>query len=261
MIVQPNFLKKIRSIFELNEYEVKIWTALLSKGVATTGELSEIGSVPRSRAYDVLESLEKKGFVVMKLGKPIKYIAVEPKEVIKRLKNKINKNSEDQIQRIHDMEGTNTFKDINLLYKNGINHIDMNELSAHIKGRNNLYEHISSMLKNAKDTVIISTTSDGLKRKYDFLKNKLDKLNKKGVKIRIFAPLKKNSKEIVDKFSEFATVKNMNKTNARFVIVDGKELLFMTNDGNVQEDYDNGIWVNSSFFAQSLEKMFNMGAK
>ncbi len=261
MIVQPNFLKKIRSIFELNEYEVKIWTALLSKGVATTGELSEIGSVPRSRAYDVLESLEKKGFVIMKLGKPIKYIAVEPKEVIKRLRNKIHQNSEDKIQIIQDMESTNTFKDINLLYKNGIDHIDMNELSAHVKGRNNLYEHINSMLKNAKETVIISTTSEGLKRKYDSLKNNLNKLNKKGVKIKIFAPLKKDSKEVVNKFSEFATVKNMDKINARFVIVDSKELLFMTNDGNVQEDYDNGIWVNSKFFAQALEKMFDLGAK
>ena len=56
----------------LNLYEVKIWTALLSRGVSTAGELSDIANVPRSRTYDVLESLEKKGFIIMKLGKPIK---------------------------------------------------------------------------------------------------------------------------------------------------------------------------------------------
>ena len=82
MIVKDEFLNKLRQYFNLNLYEVKIWTALLSRGISTAGELSEIGNVPRSRAYDILESLEKKGFVVMKLGKPIKYLAVEPAEVV-----------------------------------------------------------------------------------------------------------------------------------------------------------------------------------
>ncbi|MEK6816001.1 MAG: helix-turn-helix domain-containing protein, partial [Nanoarchaeota archaeon] len=81
MIVQESFLKKLRSAFDLNIYEVKIWTALLSRGVASAGELADISGVPRSRSYDVLESLEKKGFVIMKLGKPIKYLAVKPEEV------------------------------------------------------------------------------------------------------------------------------------------------------------------------------------
>ena len=60
MIMNDQFLKKLRSAFDLNEYEAKIWTALLSKGVSAAGELSDIGDVPRSRSYDVLESLEKK---------------------------------------------------------------------------------------------------------------------------------------------------------------------------------------------------------
>ena len=86
MIVKEEFLSKLRRYFSLNLYEVKIWTALLSRGVSTAGELSDIANVPRSRSYDVLESLEKKGFVVMKLGKPIKYIAVPPTEVVDRVK-------------------------------------------------------------------------------------------------------------------------------------------------------------------------------
>ena len=89
MIVKEEFLNKLRHFFSLNLYEVKIWTALLSRGVATAGELSDIANVPRSRSYDVLESLEKKGFAVTKLGKPIKYIAVPPEEVLDRVKKKI----------------------------------------------------------------------------------------------------------------------------------------------------------------------------
>ncbi|PIZ51419.1 hypothetical protein COY28_05000, partial [Candidatus Woesearchaeota archaeon CG_4_10_14_0_2_um_filter_57_5] len=84
MIVKEEFLSKLRRYFALNLYEVKIWTALLSRGVSTAGELSDIANVPRSRSYDVLESLEKKGFVIMKVGKPIKYYAVHPTEVVER---------------------------------------------------------------------------------------------------------------------------------------------------------------------------------
>ena len=77
MIVKEEFLSNIRRYFDLNLYEGKLWSALLSRGVSTAGELSDIADVPRSRSYDVLESLEKKGFVIMKLGKPIKYLAIK----------------------------------------------------------------------------------------------------------------------------------------------------------------------------------------
>ena len=72
MIVQKEFLQRLKRDFSLNIYEVKIWTALLSRGIATAGELADISGVPRSRCYDVLETLEKKNFIIMKIGKPIK---------------------------------------------------------------------------------------------------------------------------------------------------------------------------------------------
>ena len=102
MIVKEDFLNKLRQYFGLNLYEAKIWTALLSRGVSTAGELADIGTVPRSRAYDILESLEKKGFVVMKLGKPIKYIAVEPKEVVERVKRLLREDAEEDVKRLDD---------------------------------------------------------------------------------------------------------------------------------------------------------------
>jgi len=89
MIVKDEFLSRLRKIFDLNLYEVKVWTALLSRGVSTAGELSNISDVPRSRTYDILETLEKKGFIVMKLGKPIKFIALKPAEVIERVKKNL----------------------------------------------------------------------------------------------------------------------------------------------------------------------------
>ena len=74
MITQKELVNKLKDYFDLNVYETKVWLALLSKGIAAAGEVADISGVPRSRAYDVLESLEKKGFALTKLGKPVKYI-------------------------------------------------------------------------------------------------------------------------------------------------------------------------------------------
>ena len=63
MIIKQDLVKRIKDHFDLNVYETKVWLALLSKGVVSAGETAELSGVPRSRTYDILESLEKKGFI------------------------------------------------------------------------------------------------------------------------------------------------------------------------------------------------------
>jgi len=133
MIVHDEFLKKIRTAFNLNIYEAKIWTALLSKGVATAGELSDMGNVPRSRSYDVLESLEKRGFVIMKLGRPIKYLAVKPEEVFRKVKRNIKARAEKDVQTLDKIQKTGVFEELDLLFKQGIENVDPASVAGYIK--------------------------------------------------------------------------------------------------------------------------------
>ena len=49
MLIEKKLLSKMKE-FGLNSYESKVWTALLSRGVSTAGELSDIANVPRSRS-------------------------------------------------------------------------------------------------------------------------------------------------------------------------------------------------------------------
>ncbi len=258
MIVKEDFLNKLRRFFGLNLYEAKIWTALLSRGVSTAGELSDIGNVPRSRAYDILESLEKKGFVVMKLGKPIKYIAVEPKEVVERVKKLIRKDADNNIKKLKDLETTEVIKELDSLFKQGIEFVEPSDLSGAIRGRHNIYSHLESMVKNAQKSVTIVTSSKGLIRKLETLKPTLEKLNKKGVRIRIAANVNKDNKGYVKDISKIADVKHMSKPEARFVVVDGKEIMFMTmSDEEVHPTYDIGVWVNTPYFATALENILS----
>ena len=262
MIVKDEFLSKLRRFFSLNLYEVKIWTALLSRGVSTAGELSDIANVPRSRSYDVLESLEKKGFVVMKIGKPIKYIAVPPQEVVERVKKNMREEAEEKIKRLENLKNTEVVNELNTLHTQGVDLVEPADLSGSLRGRHNLYNHLELTLKNAEKSITIMTTSQGFLRKVEGLKTLFEKLKKKGVSIRIAAPITKECKSAVKEISGIASVKNVSDIKARFAIVDGKEVVFMVlDDKEVHPTYDIGIWVNTPFFAKALDNMFNLAWK
>ena len=47
-------MAKMKDAMGLNTYEARIWSALLSRGIASASELADISHVPRSRCYDVL---------------------------------------------------------------------------------------------------------------------------------------------------------------------------------------------------------------
>ena len=259
MIVQEDFLNKLRQFFNLNLYEVRIWTALLSRGVSTAGELSEIGNVPRSRAYDVLESLEKKGFVVMKLGKPIKYMTVDPKEVLERVKKSIKDEADKNISKLKDLSSTDVLDELNLLHSQGVEFVEPADLSGAIRGRHNIYTHLEMMVKNAQKSVTIVTTSKGVLRKIEALSPTLQRLAKKGVDIRIAAPADENNKNQLKEVMKVAKVKDGKGLDARFIIIDGKEVMFMLmDDKEVHPSYDIGIWINTPYFANALNSLFDV---
>ncbi|MBS3132319.1 TrmB family transcriptional regulator [Candidatus Woesearchaeota archaeon] len=261
MIVKEEFLSKLRRYFSLNLYEVKIWTALLSRGVSTAGELSDIANVPRSRSYDVLESLEKKGFVVMKLGKPIKYIAVPPKEVLERVKKNVAEDAKEQLKKLEDLKGTEVVNELNTLHTQGVELVEPADLSGSFRGRHNLYNHLELTIRNAEESVSLMTTAQGLMRKVEGLKPTFEKLKKRGVKIRIAAPITKENMAAVKELSGVAEVRN-SSNKGRFCIIDGKEIIFMVlDDQEVHPTYDVGIWVNTPFFASALEELFELAWK
>ena len=256
MIVKRELLNKLKD-FSLNSYESKLWTALLSRGVSTAGELSDISNVPRSRSYDVLESLERKGFIVMKLGKPIKYIAVPPEEVLDRVKKGILEGANKQAQILEGLKRSEVISELNVLHNKGLDLVEPTDLTGAIKGRTNLYNHLSAAIKNADKTVSILTTETGAQRKLEALKGVMQKAKDKGVKIRIAAPFSKNS-AIAKELSKVAQVRQVIGIDARFCVTDKKSVTFMAlEDKSTHPNYDFGMWVNTKFLATAFENLFD----
>ncbi len=258
MLVQPEFLKKVKT-FGLNSYEAKIWTALLTRGVSTAGELSDIANVPRSRSYDVLESLEKKGFIIMKIGKPIKYIAVPPMEVLERVKKRIQESADSQIVGLEEVRGSDVLKELEVLHSQGVEMVEPSDITASVKGRDNIYDHMDMMIKTANESVILVTSDEGLVRKYEAMKRSLKKASERDVKIRIAAPLTKKSETAFKELSKIAEMRVLNNLSARFCVIDQNQLMFMLlDDSSVHPTYDVGVWVNTALFSNAMKDLFEL---
>jgi HTH-type transcriptional regulator, sugar sensing transcriptional regulator len=262
MIVKEEFLSRLRKIFDLNLYEVKVWTALLSRGTSTAGELSSISDVPRSRTYDILESLEKKGFIVMKLGKPIKFVALKPEEVVERVKKNLVVAAKNKSERLEKLKGDEVLGELNTLFTDGVQYIEHADLSGALKGRQNIYNHLDMLVREAQSTITLITTAEGLSRKLEVLLPSLEKAKKRGVTIRVAAPINASNKSVAKDFSSVAEVRSVDALKGRFMIIDGEQIMFMLlDDEEVHPTYDLGVWINTPFFAQALEQLFEIAWK
>jgi sugar-specific transcriptional regulator TrmB len=262
MIIRDEFLSRIRKIFDLNLYEVKVWTALLSRGVSTAGELSNISDVPRSRTYDILESLEKKGFIVMKIGKPIKFVALKPEEVVERVKRNLATGAQEKTKRLEALKGDDVLSELTSLFTNGIKFVEPTDMAGSLRGRQNMYNHLDMMVRSAEKSVTIVTTADGLNRKIEALLPALEKAKRRGATIRIAAPITKDNLKYAKDVAKFADVRDAQGMQGRFAVIDANQLMFMLlDDKAVHPSYDVGIWLSSDFFAKSMEQMLESSWK
>ncbi len=252
MLVKQELVNKIKDYFNLNIYETKVWLALLGKGTASAGEIASISGVPRSRTYDVLESLEKKGFAIVKLGKPVKYLGVKPKAILEKLKNNVRKTAEDRIVSLANIKETKEFSELENLYNVGISPVKREDLSAALKGKSNITNYLREIIENANKEVLICTNAEEVKIKLGIFIQTLDILKKSNVKVKIALS---GDQMLIDQLSSKLKVKINNvDIDAKFFIIDRKEILFYLSKGNTQED--TAIWLNSEFFAEAFASLF-----
>jgi len=257
MLIKQDLINKIKDYFDLNVYETKVWLALLGKGVASAGEVSSLSGVPRSRTYDVLESLEKKGFTIVKLGKPVKYLGVKPRIILEKMKNNIRKDAEDRMINLSGIKDTDEFMQLEDLYKKGITPIKREDISAALKGKSNISNHLREILQNAQKEVLICTNAEEINSKSKLFYQTFEILKKANIKINLALSGENNLiKQIQTKFN--IKIKKIN-IDTKFFIIDRKEILFYLSKNSDKEDM--AIWLNSEFFAQAFTSLFERALK
>ncbi len=253
MIVSQDVLDALKQI-GLNLYERKLWVALLSRGTSTAGELSSLAKVPHSRTYDVLESLAEKGFVMIQSSKPLKYVAIPPKEALERAKKKLKERMETEINRIAKFQNSSVIKELEKVYKKGVKMVEPGEMTGALKGRNALHQQLETIFKDAKNEILIFTTLKGLTDLGSIHTDILKKAAKRGVKIRIVAPFNKSTAPIINNLKQFAEIRKIEKPDitGRFVVVDGNHVVMALTDEEVHPTQDFALWSQSQHIAEDL---------
>ena len=240
-----NLLKQLG----LNQYESRIYASLLSLGTLTAGELAESSNVPRSRVYDVLTSLEKKGFAIVQVGRPIKYLGIPIESAVSSLKSTFEDEFTKKLDSVSKLE--------NELKATLSAHIESRKKSPVVsedfvgilKGKNNLYNHIKHLIGSSDTRIVKLTNEAGLANLEKHCKFAFEKAKKRGVKAQILADA--GDLKTAGKLSNLAQLRAHKGINGRFLVKDSEEVVLVTNED------ENGIWIKSPYFASALEKLFD----
>ena len=256
MLASPEVMDSLKGI-GLNLYERRLWVALLAKGVATAGELSAVANVPRSRSYDVLQTLADKGFVIIQTSKPLKYVGVDPKEALEKSKKTLEMDLAQRIKKIDKLKSSSLMEELDSIHKQSLQVVSMEDLTGALKGKYSVLQQMDSMLREANSSINILTTPVGL---IDLSNNHLSilkKLSEKGVKIKIAVNKDDRCADALKSLSGIAEVRDISSSSfpisGNFYVVDGKQLsMGLSDPEQVHTSQYMMFWTKSQHAAEKL---------
>lgn len=87
----------------LTRYEAKAYIGITNLIEGQANEIAEVSEIPRSKIYNTLKELNKKGFVTITKTRPIEYKAVSPRNIISKKKAELNKELEDSEEKLDEI--------------------------------------------------------------------------------------------------------------------------------------------------------------
>ena len=194
MSISDNTRKALEKI-GLTSYEIRTFSSLLKAGELTASDLSQKSGVPYSKIYEVLGTLEEKGWIGSDDSRPTKYFAKSPATGIEttkqRLESEFSKNQGiilNELVPLYEKSGTSERPDIWVL-----------------SGAVNIAAKILEMVESCRNEVMIALPEAGEELVKQALP-KLRSLHDKGVDIIILTS-DKMDKESLKAVSRVATVK------------------------------------------------------
>ena len=240
---------KVRKALEkigLTSYEIKTYSALLKTGQINASDLSQKSGVPYSKIYEVLGTLEEKGWIGSDESRPTQYFAKPPSTAVENTRQAQEaefKNNESAILKeltpLYEQSGTSERPDIWVL-----------------SGVVNIASKILEMVDSCRDEVLIAIP----KVAEDLAKEALPKLrllHDRGVDITILVSEDANS-EILKALSRVAKVKIKNGLFGGGVISDKRYVVILLGEdlGTSGSTEAVAIWADHSGLAGFAREYF-----
>jgi len=201
--------------FGLTDYEIRSYASLLEIGPATASELSQASEVPYSKIYEVLGSLEKKGWIEMEHGRPSKYYPKPPSvalEITKsHLENSLKTNEGvilDELQPIYEKKGVREHPDIWI-----------------VRGTLNVLSKIRETVEHVQKEILVAVPGipDATA---EMLIPLVRTIVERGVKVQIMT-MKNPMTETMARLMKFCDVRVREQMFGGGIIADGREVILL----------------------------------
>ena len=147
----------------LTDAEGKVYLALLKHGSSSGYEASKLAGVPRSKIYNLLESLQIKGFILFCEGENgNRYAAIPMKEIGARIRHETEENLE-ELDR--ELAGYESKTDLDYIW--------------HIREYKNVFAKCREIIKRTKEELLVQIWEED----YLQVEKELIKLEAKGIRI------------------------------------------------------------------------------
>ncbi len=87
----------------LTRYEAKAYIGICNLIESQANDIAEASDIPRSKIYNTLKELNKKGFVTITKTRPIEYKAVSPKNIINKKKKELIREIEESEEKMDEI--------------------------------------------------------------------------------------------------------------------------------------------------------------
>ena len=227
----------------LTEYESKTLNSLFELREAKAPEISRNAQVPKTRVYDVLDGLVKKGLIIEIQGRPKRYRIIEAKKTLQKLVEEKKKEIEGLQSEIE------AIREENLLGKKGLE-IE-GEKVMKVKDKEDFIRILTQELEEAKEHIIGFTELD---KEHGPLSKAIEKIKSDTVKVKMI------HHKAHDKIKEYAKHSVENKVfdhglNA-FVVDNKKVILALSDLKQERPEYYFTIW-NHKPMANLLSNHFD----
>ena len=138
-------MERVGERFNLGEYEIDAYLAVLEHGELTASEIAAETDIPQPRVYDTVRSLSDRGLVELRESRPMKIVAVDPGEAFGDIRSSLAE-MVDELEARYTAPARDT------------------EAVSLVKSRSTILRYLEEVIESADYELALSLTPDLLRR-------------------------------------------------------------------------------------------------
>lgn len=212
--------------FNLGEYEIDAYLAVLEHGELTASEIADRTEIPQPRVYDTVRSLADRGLVELRESRPMKIVAVDPDDAFDELRSSFT-------EMVDELEARYTAP------------TRETEAVSLVKSRSTILRYLEEVITGAEYELAVSLTPDLLRRFREELTRKVE--NGVSVELLVTPASRAPDPEEFD-YLDVATIARARRgiTTPVLAVGDGEYSVYATQDALRDDRERYGVIFNRS---------------